>query len=743
MAQKPMDQKSIQRLSNLNFNTWRIVFFITLLFFTYFPVFIIEFGIHNDYSAWDYDNSNCCLGYPESTHLLAVGRPLGALLLNIQFLFFDSVSDFAPARFLSFGFILASAGLMHYYLTKRLLLAQGWALALVFCIFTLPSSQLYIIWVTNFIPGSFNVFLACLSYLIMDTVWRNRSLPQKTVANIVGIITASLIFTISLFIYPPTALFFLVFTFANVLFSKISLWATTRLRVAIDVLFCSFYMAVYFILIRFVYFPLLSYYDSDFGAYLASINKSYEFSITSDFSSKIQLLFLITRTALNGWNTKVDNDFSTEVFLLLLAMGVVLTFFHFFTFQTSLNKSQPLRQKFSLVLQGVAACSLLLILSISSLLISAGGFVAYRTIFPYSAMAILILFWLFYKVTQAISEKKRKAVVNSLLIVITIIAAIVTQTNLLNTALGAHTELNFIRHSLATVDFSRVNRLIFVKPFGDGVFTDKNSNHEFSYMATNLAFVGGIVRVALSELHVDQSSLRITPIDPDSKQKLYIDKKMSHIINMNNARTFDTTQAKSSSIVYVEASHVSGCCPLQHAFDKNNHTFWEYDKHLPVWLEIDYGDNPTSVTRYSLRTHILPERMPRSWELLASEHGDSWIVLDRRENQVEWNIFESRTFLIQASRQFRYYRIVFQEGISPITLRIGDISFFKDQDYQLVEEGYEGFDLVSYNGQIYGFSQSLGAIDLTAIDPSTLDRYQNRGEVIVGDTVAEVKSKLR
>ncbi len=710
-----MIQNSMEKVKNLKVNRWGIIFFIALLFFTYLPIFIIEFGIHNDYSAWAYDNSKCCLGYPESTHLLALGRPLGAYLLNIQFLFFDQVVDFGTARFVSFLFILASAGLSYYYLTRRLSLDKRWGLALLFCIFTLPSSQVYIIWVTNFAPGSFNVFLACLSYLMLDQVWQNRSSPQKTVAKIGWTITASLIFLSSLLIYPPTSLFFLLFTLKNILFSKVSLWATTRLRVILDVLFCGSHMVAYFLLTRFVYFPLMSTYNATFREYFTAIRGPYEFSIADDLLGKLNLLYHITRTALNGWNTKLHTDFSTQVFWLFVLMIVVLTFFHFFTLQTSQNNRQPLKQKFGVVLQAVILCALLLIFSVSPLLIASGGFLAYRTIFPYSAMVVLIVFWLVNQITQLISETKREIVVNPLLLVITIIVAIFTQMNLLNTALWANIELNFIRHSLATADFSKVKNLVVVKPFEESVLTNINSSYEFYHMATNLTFISGVMDITLAELQVDQSGLHITPIDRANEQRLYIDRNLSHVINMNQARTFNLSQARPLSIVYVEASHPSNCCSLQLAFDQSEHKFWEYNDPLPIWGDIDFGDSPALITRYALSAYILPERMPKRWELLASNDGQNWTTLDQRVDQIEWDEFESRTFLIQTPSQFRYYQLVFQEGNSDI-MRIGEISFFEDQDYQspplLVEEDYKSFNIVRYGVNYYILAQSLGIINL-------------------------------
>src|SRR5574341_653663 len=136
-----------------------------LLLLVYLPTFTYRFAYHSDALVWDYENSKCCLGFPESYHLLEAGRPLGALLLNIQFMFLNSFDDFTISRLVSFWLILFSAGIFYYYLILRVQLETHWALVMVFCIFTLPPSQTYEIVGTHLVPGALNILLAMISYI--------------------------------------------------------------------------------------------------------------------------------------------------------------------------------------------------------------------------------------------------------------------------------------------------------------------------------------------------------------------------------------------------------------------------------------------------------------------------------------------------------------------------------------------------------------------------------------------------
>ena len=63
--------------------SFQFVIFILLMFFIHAPLFFIEFGRLNDYTAILTTNGSL-LGYPEAPHLLNLGRPLGAVLVSIQ-----------------------------------------------------------------------------------------------------------------------------------------------------------------------------------------------------------------------------------------------------------------------------------------------------------------------------------------------------------------------------------------------------------------------------------------------------------------------------------------------------------------------------------------------------------------------------------------------------------------------------------------------------------------------------------
>ena len=56
-----------------------------LLVVAHLPVLTANFAIHNDYLLWLCDRSTFIAWFPETSHLLAIGRPLGALLAEPAF----------------------------------------------------------------------------------------------------------------------------------------------------------------------------------------------------------------------------------------------------------------------------------------------------------------------------------------------------------------------------------------------------------------------------------------------------------------------------------------------------------------------------------------------------------------------------------------------------------------------------------------------------------------------------------
>lgn len=739
---------------NLHF---AIVAFLLLLI--YLPIFSIDFGIHNDYSLWSYDKTqDWLLSYPETKFLMLEGRPLGALLLNVQFWFLNGISDFAVARFVSFIFALTSAYLLYSYLTKRLLMDSFWALSLVACIFTLPSVQLYVIWVTNFVPGTLNVFLVIVSYLLFDEVGIDN--PLKTRYKLFCLSSAFFLFLSSFFIYPPNSLFFLVFPFIGVLFSGLSSWQETRMRVVRDIVFCGLGMTAYFLLHKFVLFPyFLAKYPYIWEVVKEEGGGCYQFALSAKLAGARDIFYEISKIALGGvWDT-LGEDKPTIIILFTILLGVVAISIRNVVAQhvrqdgSASGMTEPLlkefgnlgqRQKIRYGLQAGLICFIIILLSNAPLLLSSGATqlgsqrLGYRLIFPYSAMVITVLFWLLFHVSQF--EFKGSSVARVVAILVAVSSGIIASENLLNTSLNANMELNFIRQKLANADFSYVNTIALIKLNRSKVIIKRRLKHDFRLMATNYTFIGGIVKAVLSEMGVKQA-IHVSDIEPEKMERPYLESDSTLVIDMNEARQKRYYCPKQFKSLMVEASATgSPRYGIFRAFDNSNdkESFWEAAL-FPQWIKIDYSEK-RQVTEYILQTGEVAERMPKDWKLLASQDGANWILVDERKNQTGWRADEKRRYKVEKPSLCKYYLFRFTSG-NDETLRIYEIKIVTSPVFLsveskfpiLVEEDYKGFNIIFYRGTYYALDQDGGAFDINKINRKEYERCY------AGDSLVEVK----
>lgn len=64
-----------------------------------------------------------------------------------------------------------------------------------------------------------------------------------------------------------------------------------------------------------------------------------------------------------------------------------------------------------------------------------------------------------------------------------------------------------------------------------------------------------------------------------------------------------------------------------------------------------------TVTKYSLTSgNDSPERDPKNWEILASNDGETWTVLDTREDQTFSERNQTKEFLVDNETAYKYYR---------------------------------------------------------------------------------------
>lgn len=186
------------------FNAY-ILLLLTLLFLFFAPVFFNDFGYHNDYEIFTYEKQEYFLEYE---WLIIIGRYIGAVLTNFHISFIDTIEDFKYFRFISFLFISSIYLLLISFFKNKTTNPYYLAATLLLC-FTTTSFQLDSLWILNFIPTIFNLFIFCLVFILYSFAF-SRGI-NKYAINISTLIAL----IIGMYIYPPSVFFFIVFLFID------------------------------------------------------------------------------------------------------------------------------------------------------------------------------------------------------------------------------------------------------------------------------------------------------------------------------------------------------------------------------------------------------------------------------------------------------------------------------------------------------------------------------------------------
>lgn len=360
-----------------NYISALFVFISTILFFT--PILGHQFGYINDYTIFEYDNRQCCLGFPETMQLFAIGRPLQAILLNIQLLFVSDVASLQTMRIFFVLLIGAAATLFSFYVQSNFNMARYSAAFLALLIFTLPSMVINSFWVAQSIPGIVPLFLVLLAHFWMQK--RNSSDHNKTFV-IVGVF--SLIFS-SLLIYPPATFFFLTLTFIKFVFGPKDIVRAKLADISAEVMILLAACIVYFLSIKYVLKPILlmsNFGGMDFKSYfhnLEAANSAYNFSLSFDFIGKITRIHDLFIMVVSAWFSRLP---------LSLIAPVAITCTAIFIWASIRSPYLKHLKIFAKIIFGLALSIAIPLLTAIPVLIGQGNYpILYRVIF--ASMAIV------------------------------------------------------------------------------------------------------------------------------------------------------------------------------------------------------------------------------------------------------------------------------------------------------------------------------------------------------------------
>ena len=93
---------------------------------------------------------------------------------------------------------------------------------------------------------------------------------------------------------------------------------------------------------------------------------------------------------------------------------------------------------------------------------------------------------------------------------------------------------------------------------------------------------------------------------------------------------------------------------------------------LPIYFQTSLHE-PRIVSSYKLKVPnyvISDKRMPKEWNILGSNNGVDWKILDYRKINKDWELAEERTFQLQNSKKYNHLAIKILDSGDPTIIRM-------------------------------------------------------------------------
>jgi hypothetical protein len=371
-----------------------------LLIFTlaYVASFEASYAIHNDYKMIGRNllniNIRNLFANGESMHLFYIGRPINGLFFGLQQFLIGGLESIRNMRVFSLFLMLCIVFIACNHLRVKKVEREGGGqkgnnFQYLYCIsiLAIPSTALYVNWISTIIPGPFNILLALISWICFDCSYKKR---DKIVLKIISFI----ILFITFLNYPPTAFFFLFIPFVEVICQDFdnANWREIKLKSISAIRFIYFTFITYFIVFKYVLFNLFRYIIGEgFASYAPEIY-SFSLSINSNLLIDLNELFF------SGLNFDLMTQNFNKYYLKLIYICSLLVGLFFIS--TGLLKRTFIFDKFKLLLIFFAATSLPFLLLEQS-------FIAYRIFFVYLAIFFVTILYLLITMINKILKDYR------------------------------------------------------------------------------------------------------------------------------------------------------------------------------------------------------------------------------------------------------------------------------------------------------------------------------------------------
>jgi hypothetical protein len=685
---------------------------LTLLAVVAAPVFYAGYAIHNDYYAYLYQG--CC--FPETNFLFLIARPLGAILLNVQFFLISGIEALRAARIAGFGLLF----LVFLFTYRKFVAIQpeqkflAWLAA--FLIAILPGFLLNTIWVANHVPGLIGVLVAIWAYYLVDAAG-----PENVRARLRGYVVLFL----SFLIYPPAAYYFLVFTVWKGLFGN-----QPAIRIIPEVAALAAMSLAYLLFAKFINHPLAVFLSSEKDL-LAISTSPYSLALAGSLAGKAEVLRDVVHIGLGLWGADIFGKAWRFALLVILfglvarlkysgnapgkytAMGVLAVTaailsapvdIHARVFNLSALSALCMIAYFCISRRAGAepclrAAGILaaFLISMAPIAGSQTGFAAYRNTSVTAAIGAVLFVW-------ALSQIARARARYILTAVLVLVAMFLGRERLEWTAMNASAEYAFLKEKIDR--YQPGDGVIVIKqpPNGSLIFP-LYVYRDFRLLTTNVNAVShGIVRGLLQDSAVEQRPMPRNALSSSPMKWLHVwiypqlklhesaesdaptwpvvwayrpedgfemDNRFNYVIDMTQAGFPAHAAGDGRQRAVIDVSPKSGTPPV-YAFGHDTRYFWSSVEGYPVLLSVRF-DQCRQIGGYEIvpRGGVDLTRFPKKW--VAEFENDR----SREVSTVE--IEESRNenfkYLLSQPGCYSHVNFRFMEGFDARVLDIGRIRF--------------------------------------------------------------------
>ena len=645
------------------------------------------FDYHDSFFFYAYENHLRCGDHPQFNFFFLVGRPLYAYLNCYLGALVTRLQDAAIIRAIGVAVLIISAIWIAGVFAKigmPAMLAAVAACALIW----LPGFQFFV-GVTQATPIVFSLPLVVASFVELDAGC--AALDRRAIGFAsLHLMLSTLFLLVAAQIFQQMTSLIFCFVFAAIWHLGSEFRKSARVLIAGSIVVFGIQGLLYLVTYHTITAPIYTLLANQTLAEASTVDSTRDIALSTDIGAKLHLLYELTPGSFALWLAGPPAALYGTVIALSLAAVLASV-----ALDVRIGRNRPIFARWVFPLEKLVWLGGLILLVNAPNLVAKTNSLFLRHMIPYQWLIILLLLSTGWRLAGAFGGV---AVHRLAVAALTCFAAIGVGTaswNLYrNLVLPNAGEFSFIQGALGGYEPTEAAPACVFQPGVSNVGAlahPETQIDEFGKLTTMFPQdVPWIISAAVAS-YTGELNGNARVLDPaESPTKFHC----GAVIDMRRYAS-RLTQLRAAAALFGEQKELFGNdvkgpvrsrhrsfevtggdtgTGLHSAFDGSvkPDSFWEAAISSPVTLDVSYS-SPTLIDHYGFESGETGERMPKSWSLLASNDGKTWVKLDTRSLQDPWSPNQRRLFQFDNHVSFLKFRFIFVEAFDPQVMRIYEI----------------------------------------------------------------------